>query len=78
MRKSYQSLIPFPTFVLLALTLCIMTSAATEVKAEARGEIRIVESLRPDINVLGHNVLQYFFAVEGRFPRGNLWGIVTA
>ena len=29
--------------------------------AEPRGEIRVVENLRPDINVLGHNVLQYLF-----------------
>jgi ABC-type transport system substrate-binding protein len=29
--------------------------------AEPRGEIRVVESWRPDINVLGHNVLQYLF-----------------
>jgi peptide/nickel transport system substrate-binding protein len=29
--------------------------------AEPRGEICVVENLRPDINVLGHNVLQYLF-----------------
>jgi peptide/nickel transport system substrate-binding protein len=29
--------------------------------AEPRGEIRVVESWRPDINVLGHNVFQYLF-----------------
>jgi peptide/nickel transport system substrate-binding protein len=29
--------------------------------AEPRGEIRIVESWRPDLNVLGHNVLEYLF-----------------
>lgn len=29
--------------------------------AQPRGEIRVVESWRPDINVLGHNVLQYLF-----------------
>jgi peptide/nickel transport system substrate-binding protein len=28
---------------------------------EPRGEIRVVESWRPDISVLGHNVLQYLF-----------------
>jgi hypothetical protein len=36
----------------------------TETKGEIskpRGEIRVVESWRPDINVLGHNVLQYLF-----------------
>ena len=27
--------------------------------AEPRGEIRVVEGWRPDINVLGHNVLEY-------------------
>ena len=29
--------------------------------AQPRGEIRVVESWRPDINVLGHNVLQYLY-----------------
>jgi peptide/nickel transport system substrate-binding protein len=29
--------------------------------AGPRGEIRVVESFRPDINVLGHNVLEYLF-----------------
>jgi len=36
----------------------------TEAKGEIskpRGEIRVVESWRPDMNVLGHNVLQYLF-----------------
>ncbi|MFB0516822.1 MAG: hypothetical protein ACETWG_09510 [Candidatus Neomarinimicrobiota bacterium] len=28
---------------------------------ERRGDIRVVESWRPDINVVGHNVLQYLF-----------------
>jgi ABC-type transport system substrate-binding protein len=28
---------------------------------ESRGEIRVVESYRPSLNVLGHNVLQYLF-----------------
>jgi peptide/nickel transport system substrate-binding protein len=28
---------------------------------EPRGEIRVVDSWRPDVNVLGHNVLQYLF-----------------
>jgi peptide/nickel transport system substrate-binding protein len=29
--------------------------------AELRGEIRVVDNYRPDINVLGHNVLQYLY-----------------
>ena len=33
----------------------------TEEIPKPRGEIRVVESWRPDITVLGHNVLQYLF-----------------
>jgi ABC-type transport system substrate-binding protein len=32
-----------------------------EAEGEPQGEIRVVESWRPDITVLGHNVLQYLF-----------------
>ena len=45
-------------FVLAFLGLC---SKAEGQAQEARGEIRVVESFRPDINVLGHNVLQYLY-----------------
>jgi peptide/nickel transport system substrate-binding protein len=47
---------------LLAPLLLIALSNRTEGEpTEPRGEIRVVESFRPDINVLGHNVLQYLF-----------------
>lgn len=36
---------------------------------EPRGEISIVESWRPDINVLGHNVLQYLFEYSLNEPK---------
>ena len=45
-------------FFLIFFDLC---SKADGQKHEPRGEIRIVESHRPDINVIGHNVLQYLF-----------------
>jgi peptide/nickel transport system substrate-binding protein len=43
------------------LILCGMAVAPVATMAEPRGEIRVVESWRPDINVLGHNVLQYLY-----------------
>jgi peptide/nickel transport system substrate-binding protein len=42
----------------------LLIALHTEVEGETtepRGKIRVVESWRPDINVLGHNVLQYLF-----------------
>jgi len=47
----------------LLIILCLYGTAAwsAEEASKPRGEIRVVESLRPDINVLGHNVLQYLF-----------------
>ena len=47
----------------LFITLCLYGAAAWagEEAPKPRGEIRVVESWRPDINVLGHNVLQYLF-----------------
>jgi peptide/nickel transport system substrate-binding protein len=46
---------------LFTLTLLVVPASAAEEMPEPRGEIRVVESWRPDINVLGHNVLQYLF-----------------
>jgi peptide/nickel transport system substrate-binding protein len=47
---------------LLAPLLLIANSNKVECETtEPRGEIRVVESYRPDINVLGHNVLEYLF-----------------
>ena len=45
-------------FVFILLGLCSEFEARRD---EPRGEIRIVESWRPDITVLGHNVLQCLF-----------------
>ena len=47
-------------FSLLILTISGPPSEAEEI-SKPRGEIRVVESWRPDVNVLGHNVLQYLF-----------------
>jgi ABC-type transport system substrate-binding protein len=58
MRKSFQS---FAASFVLVLTLSFVSAVATEAIAQPRGEIRVVESWRPDINVLGHNVLQYLY-----------------
>ncbi len=51
---------PIVILSLFILTLLGISSEAEEIP-KPRGEIRIVESWRPDINVLGHNVLQYLF-----------------
>ena len=45
---------------LFILTLLGIPSEAEEIP-RPRGEIRVVESWRPDITVLSHNVLQYLF-----------------
>jgi peptide/nickel transport system substrate-binding protein len=45
-------------FILLLFGLSSSADGGTQ---EPRGEIRVVESWRPDINVLGHNVLQGLF-----------------
>jgi peptide/nickel transport system substrate-binding protein len=42
------------------LTFLGIANAAEEIP-KPRGEILVVESFRPDVNVLGHNVLQYLF-----------------
>jgi ABC-type transport system substrate-binding protein len=46
--------------VVLPFLLMLANGSADELR-EPRGEIRVVESARPDINVLGHNILQYLF-----------------
>ena len=43
------------------LFLLFIPRVAEPETAKLRGEIRLVESWRPDINVLGHNVLQYLY-----------------
>jgi len=47
----------------LLMSLCLFgaTAWSEEEALKPRGEIRVVESWRPSINVLGHNVLQYLF-----------------
>ena len=54
------------SYILLGLWFAILIVCGTAVgplpsMAEPRGEIRVVESWRPDVNVLGHNVLQYLY-----------------
>jgi peptide/nickel transport system substrate-binding protein len=61
MRKSFLIFISLTSSVVFVLTLGLMSSAATNAIAVPRGEIRVVENWRPDISVLGYNVLQYLF-----------------
>ena len=51
-----------PTVILslFILTISGIPSKAEEIQ-KPRGEIRVMESWRPDVCVLGHNVLQYLF-----------------
>jgi peptide/nickel transport system substrate-binding protein len=60
MLLSKRNLI-FLIWSLVPLLLVALHSEVEGETAEPRGEIRVVESWRPDINVLGHNVLQYLF-----------------
>ena len=61
MRKSCRALTFLPSVALFILSFGLIAIAPTKAIAEARGEIRVVESWRPDITVLGHNVLQYLY-----------------
>ncbi len=54
---------------LFILTLLGIPSEAEEIP-EPRGEIRVVESWRPGITVLGHNVLQSLFEYALERNRG--------
>jgi ABC-type transport system substrate-binding protein len=61
MRKSCRIFTPLSSFVLFVTALTVVSTVATGAMVEPRGEIRVVENLRPDITVLGYNVLQYLF-----------------
>jgi peptide/nickel transport system substrate-binding protein len=61
MEKNYKICTPIVILSLSILTLLALPPRAEGEIAKPRGEIRVVESWRPDINVLGHNVLQYLF-----------------
>ena len=58
-KRRLSSILPCLGFIILTLSLKFLFPVET--LAEPRGEIRVVEGWRPDINVLGHNVLQYLF-----------------
>jgi peptide/nickel transport system substrate-binding protein len=61
MNKDRHGSSILPGVYFAVLILCLTAIAPVETMGEPRGEIRVVESWRPDINVLGHNVLQYLF-----------------
>ena len=61
MRKSYRVFASLPSIVVFILPLSFAAPAVTKSRAEPNGEIRIVESWHLDLNVLGHNVLQYLY-----------------
>ena len=61
MRK-HSSIFTFLTSsVIFCFTFALMSGDPTRAMAEPRGEIRVVENWRPDLTVLGHNVLQTLF-----------------
>jgi len=60
MEKQLKICTPIVVLSLFILTFLGIPSAAEEIH-KPRGEIRVVESWRPDITVLGHNVLQSLF-----------------
>ena len=61
MRRALYIFTILLTLIPVVSILGFNTIAPTMVMAAPRGEIRIVVSWRPDINVLGHNVLQYLY-----------------
>jgi peptide/nickel transport system substrate-binding protein len=61
MREKFPVFTTPALLVLFLLFISLITTVASKAIAEPRGEIRVVESNRPDINVLGHNVLQYLY-----------------
>ena len=53
-----------PRIIIISYVLLIFFGLSSKAEGQAqepRGEIRVVECWRPDVNVLGHNVLQYLF-----------------
>jgi peptide/nickel transport system substrate-binding protein len=58
LRKQNLRTAILPVFFLILLSLSVRAECEP---SGPRGTIRVVESWRPDINVLGHNVLQYPF-----------------
>ncbi len=61
MKKNLKIGIPIAILSVFLPSLFGMPAKAEVDLSKPRGEIRVVESWRPDINVLGHNVLQYLF-----------------
>jgi len=61
MEKNLKICTPIVILSLSILTLLALPPRAEGEMAKPRGEIRVVENWRPDITVLGHNVLQYLF-----------------
>jgi len=53
-----------PRIIIISYFLLIFFGLSSKAEGQAQepgGEIRVVECWRPDVNVLGHNVLQYLF-----------------
>ena len=61
MKKAFLVFTVLPSLLLSVLTFSLVTDFTTKAMADPHGEIRVVESWRPDVNVLAHNVLQYLF-----------------
>jgi peptide/nickel transport system substrate-binding protein len=61
MRKNSRISTSFPSIVLFVTALTLVSTVAAGEMVEPRGEIRVVENVRPDVTVLGYNVLQYLF-----------------
>jgi peptide/nickel transport system substrate-binding protein len=61
MEKNLKICTPIVILSLSILTLLALPPSSAGELSKPRGEIRVVESWRPDITVLGHNVLQYLF-----------------
>ena len=61
MERNLKTCTSIATLSLFLLTFSGLSARAQSEIANPRGEIRVVESWRPDVTVLGHNVLQSLF-----------------
>ena len=70
MRKNLKIGMPIAMLSVFLLSLFGLPAKAEVDLSKPRGEIRVVESWRPDMTVLGYNVLQNLFEYALEKNRG--------
>ena len=61
MTKAFRIFTLLSSVVLCVIALTLVSTVSLGEIVEPRGEIRVVENVRPDVTVVGNNVLQYLF-----------------